>query len=76
MLIAECSDIMTKYEIIIKGHLGSTWNSWFDDMDISSLPEGDTLISGRFKDQSHLHGILNKIRDLGIQLVKVEKKEK
>jgi hypothetical protein len=65
---------MTKYDIVIKGRLGSIWNSWFDDMEVSCLPEGDTLISGSFKDQSHLHGTLNKIRDLGIQLVKVEKK--
>lgn len=66
---------MTRYEIIIKGHFGSIWKTWFEDLEVSRLPDGDTMISGSFKDQSHLHGILNKIRDLGIQLVKVEKKK-
>ena len=65
-----------RYEIIIKGHINKNWNVWFEGMKVSSLPERKTQISGNIKDQSQLHGILNKIRDLGIPLVKVEQKNK
>ena len=64
-----------RYEIVIKGHFDKNWDEWFEGMKVSPLPDGETQISGNIKDQSQLHGIINKIRDLGILLVKVEQKD-
>ncbi len=59
------------YHIRIKGHLGSRWARWFDGMTIIPQANGDTLLSGPIVDQAALHGILTKIRDLGLILVSV-----
>ena len=64
-----------KYDIIVKGHFDKNWDTWFEGMKILSLPNGETKISGNIKDQSQLHGIISKIRDLGIPLLKVEQKK-
>lgn len=59
---------MTK--IIISGHLDKKWKEWFDGMDITY--KGDnTILSGNIKDESCLHGILNRIRDLNLKLISV-----
>ena len=62
------------YQIRIKGHLGESWLRWFEGLDISPLPEGGTVISGEM-DQSALHGVLNRIRDLGLALISVQSKD-
>lgn len=59
------------YEIRIKGHLDSQWVTWFDDMTITLDDNGDTLLSGPVADQAALHGLLKKVRDLGMPLVSV-----
>lgn len=59
------------YEIRIKGHLDETWADWLDGMAISHLENGETLLTGSLPDQSALHGVLNRLRDLGIQLISV-----
>jgi hypothetical protein len=59
------------YQIRIKGHLGRQWMSWFDDLTIALEEDGSTLLSGPVVDQSALHGILKKVRDLGIPLLSV-----
>jgi hypothetical protein len=59
------------YQIRIKGHLGQQWMSWFEDLTIALEEDGDTLLSGPVVDQSALHGILKKIRDLGMPLLSV-----
>jgi len=57
------------YEFHIEGHIGSSWTSWFDGLTIHRTPDGDTVLSGPIEDQAALHGVLMKIRDLGLPLV-------
>jgi len=59
------------YEIRIKGHLDAQWMTWFDGLTITLEENGDTLLSGPVADQSALHGLLRKVRDLGLPLVSV-----
>jgi hypothetical protein len=59
------------YEIRIKGHLDAQWMTWFDGLTITLEENGDTLLSGPVADQSALHGLLRKVRDLGMPLVSV-----
>ena len=56
------------YEIRVDGHLGSRWTTWFDGMDLTREPDGTTRISGPVVDQAALHGVLQKLRDLGLRL--------
>lgn len=57
------------YEIRIRGHLGSRWADWFGDLTLSLTDNGDTLLSGLVVDQAALHGLLKKVRDLGVPLI-------
>jgi len=59
------------YQIRIKGHLGSHWAHMFEDLTITLEDNGDTLITGPVVDQSALHGLLKKVRDLGMPLISV-----
>jgi hypothetical protein len=59
----------TIYQIRIKGHLGSEWADWFEGLTITLEEDGDTLLTGPVVDQAALHGLLKKIRDLGLPLV-------
>ena len=59
------------FEIRVEGHLNKIHNDDFDGMNISLLPNGQTLISGQALDQAALFGILIRIRDMGIPLVSV-----
>ncbi len=60
-----------QYEIRVKGYLGSTWDGWFDGLTITQEDSGDTLITGPVADQAALHGLLRKVRDLGLPLISV-----
>lgn len=62
----------TIYQICIDGHLDERWLRSFEDLDISLQPEGVTIICGAM-DQSALHGVLNRIRDLGLELISVQR---
>ena len=62
------------YQIRIEGHLDERWLRWFEGLDVSPLPEGETIISGEM-DQSALHGVLNRIRDLGLELISVQRND-
>jgi hypothetical protein len=57
------------YQIRIKGHLSPRWNEWFAGLTITLEEDGYTLLNGPVVDQSALHGILKKIRDLGMPLL-------
>ena len=57
------------YQIRIKGHLGPRWTDWFEGMTITLEDNGDTLLTGPVVDQAALHGLLRKVRDLGMPLI-------
>jgi hypothetical protein len=59
------------YQIRIKGHLGRQWTDWFGGMTITLEDNGETLLTGTVVDQSALHGLLKKVRDLGMPLISV-----
>ena len=59
------------YEIRLKGHLEARWVKWFDGLAITLDENGNTLLSGPVDDQAALHGLLKKVRDLGMPLVSV-----
>jgi hypothetical protein len=59
------------YEIRVNGELGSGWSTWFDGLQVISDDRGQTTIAGPVADQPALHGLLAKIRDLGLPLLSV-----
>ena len=59
------------YEIRIKGHLDDRWSDWFEGLTITLEDNGDTLLTGPVIDQAALHGLLKKVRDLGLPLLSV-----
>jgi hypothetical protein len=59
------------YQIRIKGHLGRQWTNWFEDLTITALDNGETLLTGPVVDQAALHGLLKKVRDLALPLLSV-----
>lgn len=63
------------YEIRIKGHLDDRWAHWFEGLTITLEDNGDTLLTGLVVDQAALHGLLKKVRDLGMPLLSVNRVE-
>ena len=57
------------YEIRIDGHLGTRWAAWFDGLSITTEDDGTTVLRGSVVDQAALHGLLQKLRDVGIPLI-------
>ena len=61
------------YEIRVKGILDQCWSEWFDGMTIVSKSNGETWLTGAIRDQTALHGLLGKIRDIGLPLLSVNR---
>ena len=61
------------YQIRVKGILDSKWSDWFDGFTIIPQASGETLLTGPVADQAALHGLLNKIRDIGLPLLSVKR---
>jgi hypothetical protein len=61
------------YQIRIKGQLGRQWTDWFEGLAITLEENGDTLLTGTVVDQAALHGLLKKVRDLGVTLISVNR---
>ena len=59
------------YQIRVKGHLGSQWQDWFGGLTVTMEDNGETLLTGPVIDQAALHGLIRKVRDLGMPLVSV-----
>jgi hypothetical protein len=64
------------YQIVLQGHLGQQWTEWFGEFSITLEPHGYTILTGPVTDQAALHGLLKKIRDLGIPLIAVYRLER
>jgi hypothetical protein len=60
------------YEIRLQGHLDARWAAWFDGLALTNESDGTTLISGPVADQAALHGLLRKIRDIGLPLLSIQ----
>jgi hypothetical protein len=63
------------YRIVVEGGLDAPWSAWFDGLKVSSDASGRTTIAGPVADQTALHGLLARIRDLGLPLVAVHRVE-
>ena len=63
------------YQIRIKGHLGRQWTAWFEGLTITLEEHGNSLLTGPVIDQAALHGLLKKVRDLGMPLLSVNSVE-
>lgn len=59
------------YQIKIKGLLDPQWSDWFGSMTVTATKSGDTLLTGPVEDQAALHGLLKKVRDMGMPLISV-----
>ena len=63
------------YKIRLKGHLDEKWAPWFDGLTITRADNGETLLVGLVVDQAALHGLLRKVRDLGLPLLSLTQAE-
>ena len=59
------------YEIRVQGHLENRWSAWFDGMELVLADDGSTLLRGQVSDQAALHGLIEKVRDLGLPLLSI-----
>jgi len=64
------------YQIVVKGHLDREWSEWFGGLTITLADTGETILSGPIVDQTALHGVLIKIRDLGLPLLSLTRIER
>ena len=60
-----------RYEIRLSGHLDAHWSTWFDGLAVAHEQDGTTVITGSVLDQAALHGLIGRVRDLGLPLVSV-----
>ena len=65
-------DRTTVYQIRIRGQFGPGWSTWFAGLEVAEEPDGESTLTGPLSDQPALHGVLARIRDLGLDLISVE----
>ena len=70
-MTARGPDAATSYELRIGGHLDAHWSTWFDGFTLTHEEDGTSTLRGVVRDQSELHGLLSKVRDLGVTLISV-----
>ena len=70
-MTARGPDAAAAYELRIGGHLDAHWSTWFDGFTLIHEDDGTSTLRGVVRDQSELHGLLGKVRDLGIPLISV-----
>ena len=63
------------YEIRLRGHLEPRWADWFDGLTLTQESDGTTVLRGSVVDQAALHGVLGKVRDLGLPLIAVNRRK-
>ena len=68
-------DAAGRYEIRLQGHLDEQWAAWFGGLTLTREANGDTLLTGPLVDQAALHGVLRKVRDLGLPLLAIRRIE-
>jgi hypothetical protein len=66
---------MQRVEIRIRGHIDEHWSDWFENLTITHTEQGETILSGLVVDQAALHGLLAKLRDLGLSILSVNAME-
>jgi hypothetical protein len=69
-----CHDEQAVYQIRVRGIVDELWSDWLASLTITPQADGSTLLEGPVRDQAALHGLLNKIRDMGLPLLSVERK--
>ena len=69
----ESSQKNQTYEIKLKGHIDRSWGEWFDGFILTYESDGTTRLSGEIVDQAALHGLLKRIRDLGLPLISINR---
>lgn len=62
-----------RYEIRVEGQLDQSWSDWFDGFTLTSVGDGTTTLTGSVVDQAALHGLLGRVRDLGVPLISVNR---
>ena len=65
---------LEEYQIVVKGHLDSEWSEWFDGLTVTPVENGETVLTGPIADQTALHGVLSRIRDLGLPLLSLKRR--
>ena len=62
---------MPQVDIMVKGHIDIEWSGWLEGLAVNHTADGDTVLSGQVPDQPSLYGLLNRLSDLGMQLISV-----
>ncbi|MCB0630264.1 MAG: hypothetical protein R2824_04600 [Saprospiraceae bacterium] len=71
MILSRFGDQAMIYRIRLQGHLSPQWSEWFAPMKVNLVDDGETVLTGPVIDQAALHGLLRKVRDLGMPLLAV-----
>jgi hypothetical protein len=62
-----------QYEIVLRGRLDASWSDWLGGLELRVTPTGETIARGPIQDQAALHGLLERVRDMGIELLAVRR---